>query len=355
MKRLKLGDSEILVSKVCLGTMIFGGQVDEKLADKILNYACENEINFIDTAEMYPIPDKKEKFGVTEKIIGSWLKKSKKNRDQLVIASKVSGPSRSADSHTDQSDQLSEKNIIISCEASLRRLNTDYIDLYQIHWPGRHAARFGNSYFDSEKVGEEDQESIETQLYALDKLVRQGKVRAIGLSNETPYGVHEFISVAKSRGYTKISSVQNPYCLIGRMAENGLDEMLVKLGISFLGYSPLAFGLLTGKYDLDGVDGLVPQNNSRLAMYQSMRKQRWGKSRSQKVSLTYNMLARELGMKPAQMALAFCYHKKFVGSTVIGVSNLNQLKENIDALSIELGTEILSKIDEIRYINGDPV
>ena len=185
--------------------------------------------------------------------------------------------------------------------------------------------------------------------------MKQGKVRAIGLSNETPYGVHEFISVAERRGYTKISSVQNPYCLIGRMAENGLDEMLFKLDITFLGYSPLAFGLLTGKYDRGLMSNAGTPRNSRLALYESVRKQRWGKSYSLEVAIIYNKLARDVGLTPAEMALAFCYRKKLLGSTIIGVTSLGQLKENIKAFSIQLGSELLTRIDEIRYIKRDPV
>jgi len=356
MNHICLGKSKIIVSKICLGTMTFGEQVDEKLSNHILNYAFDSGINFIDTAEMYPIPAKKNTYGRTEEIIGGWLKKTTNSRNEIIIASKVSGPSRGMDWIRGGASELTSNDIIASCEASLKRLNTDYIDLYQIHWPVRHAAIFGNLYFDSSKSKVEDIDLIENQLFALDKLVKEGKVRAIGVSNETPYGIYEFVRISEKLGYQKIITIQNPYCLIGRMAENGLDEMLFNLGITFLGYSPLAFGLLTGKYDQGiSVGGASLSGGPRLELYESVRNQRWGKKQSLEVAIKYNKLAREFGLKPSQMALAFCYGKKLLGSTIIGVTSLNQLKENIDAISINLSPELLSKIDEVRYIYRDPV
>jgi len=354
MKKVILGKTSIEVSKVCLGTMTFGEQVGEVDAHNIMDLAVESGVNFIDSAEMYPIPASTTTYGTTEKIIGNWIKK-KKNRESIVIATKVSGPSRGMEWIRGASSTLNAVDIIESCENSLRRLKTDYIDLYQIHWPARHAPMFGNLYFDPEKAGKGDSRLIEEQLFALDSLVHQGKVRTIGLCNETPFGVSEFIRVADKNNLANIATVQNPYCLIGRAVENGLDEILFNKKISFLGYSPLAFGLLTGKYDEFGAGDLRSPTNARLSLYESMQNQRWGKQYSQEVARIYNKLARDNGLTPVQLALAFCYQKKLVSSTLIGVTSKDNLRENLDATSIKLEPELLKKIDEIRYLKRDPV
>lgn len=353
MQKVPLGRSNILVTKVCLGTMTFGEQVSEKDAHSIMDLAVDGGINFIDTAEMYPVPAKASTYGNTEQIIGKWIEK--KNRSSIIIATKVSGPSRGMEWIRGGSSSLSAIDIIKSCEDSLKRLKTDYIDLYQIHWPARHTSMFGNLYFDPDKAETSDIKLIEEQLFALDSLVQQGKVRAIGVCNETPFGVSQFMRVAENNNITNISSVQNPYCLIGRAAENGLDEMLFNYQVSFLGYSPLGFGLLTGKYDEFGVGDPRSPKNARLSLYESMRNQRWGKQFAQEVARIYNKIARENGLTPVQLALAFCYQKKLVSSMIIGVTSNNNLKENLDAVSINLDPEILKKIDEIRYLKRDPV
>lgn len=354
MQKVPLGRSNILVTKVCLGTMTFGEQVSEKDSHSIMDLAVDGGINFIDTAEMYPVPAKASTYGNTEQIIGKWIEK-KKNRSSIIIATKVSGPSRGMEWIRGGSSTLSAIDIIRSCEDSLKRLKTDYIDLYQIHWPARHTSMFGNLYFDPDKAKTSDTKLIEEQLFALNSLVQQGKVRAIGLCNETPFGVSQFMRVAKNNNLTDISSVQNPYCLIGRAAENGLDEMLFNYKVSFLGYSPLGFGLLTGKYDEFGVGDPRSPKNARLSLYESMRNQRWGKPFPWEVARIYNKLARENGLTPAQLALAFCYQKKLVSSTIIGVTSIGNLKENLAALSITLNQDLLDRIDQIRYLKRDPV
>lgn len=354
MQKVMLGRSNIFVSKVCLGTMTFGEQVCERDAKDIMDLAFDSGVNFIDTAEMYPVPALSHTYGNTERIIGNWIEK-KKIRESIIIATKVSGPSRGMEWIRGGSSTLNAVDIIRSCEESLKRLKTDYIDLYQIHWPTRHAPMFGNLYFDPNKAQLNDCKLIEEQLMALDSLVKQGKVRAIGLCNETPFGVSEFIKAAQKNNITEISSIQNPYCLIGRAAENGLDEMLFNLNISFLAYSPLAFGLLTGKYDEFGVGDLRSPKNARLSLYESMRDQRWGRKFAHEVAKIYNNLAKEHGFTPVQLALAFCYHKSLVSSTIIGVTSIENLKENLAAIAIIVESELLRKIDEVRYLNRDPV
>ena len=237
-------------------------------------------------------------------------------------------------------------------EASLRRLQTDVIDLYQIHWPERHVPAFGNLYYDPAK--ETSQTPIREQLEALAGLVKAGKVRYIGLSNETPYGVHEFVRLAEQHGLPRVATVQNPYCLINRTWENGLDETCHRLNVSLLAYSPLGFGLLTGKYDESGTTGPNAPQGARIASYESVRKQRWGRPEALAASRRYNQLARDNGMTPTQMALAFCYTKWQVASTIIGVTSVAQLDEDLNAWGTTLSPEVLKAIDAIRWELRDP-
>ena len=252
MNKVFLGQSDLQVTPICLGTMTFGEQVNEADAHAILDRAVERGINFLDTAEMYAVPPRAETFGATETIIGRWLAQRPGLRQKLVLATKVAGPSRGMP-WVRAGAGLTAADIFASCEASLRRLQTDVIDLYQIHWPERHVPMFGAMYYDPAK--ETSQTPIREQLEALATLVRQGKVRHIGLSNETPYGVHEFVRLAEQHGLPRVATVQNAYCLLNRSVENGLDEPMHRLQVSLLPYSPLAFGLLTGKYDASGLTG----------------------------------------------------------------------------------------------------
>ena len=239
-----------------------------------------------------------------------------------------------------------------SCEASLKRLQTETIDLYQIHWPERHAPVFGNMYYDPAK--ETSETPIHAQLDALAGLVKAGKVRTIGLSNETPYGVHEFVRLAEQHSLPRVATVQNVYCLVSRALENSLDESMHRLGVSLLAYSPLAFGLLTGKYDQSGIDGPDAPKGARISSYESVRKQRWGRPEALAAARRYNTLARDNGMTPAQMALAFCYTKWQVASTIIGVTSLVQLDEDLDAYGTTLTPEMLTEINKIRWDIRDP-
>ena len=351
MKTIPLGHSDLHVTPICLGTMTFGEQVAEADAHAILSRSLERGVNFIDTAEMYAVPARADTCGATETIIGRWFAKNPGARQKLVLATKVAGPSRGMP-WIRQGAGMTAADIVASCEGSLRRLQTDVIDLYQIHWPERHVPAFGTKYYDPAK--ETTQTPLHEQLQALAGLVKAGKVRHIGLSNETPYGVHEFVRLAEQHGLPRVATVQNPYCLINRSYENALDESCHRLGVSLLAYSPLGFGLLTGKYDASGIDGPDAPQGARIASYASVRQQRWGRPEALAAARRYNALARAHGLTPAQLALAFCYTKWQVASTIIGVTSLAQLDDDLDAWGTTLSPELLAQIDAIRWELGDP-
>ena len=351
MKTIQLGQSDLHVTPICLGTMTFGEQVGEADSHAILDRSLERGVNFIDTAEMYAVPARAPTFGATETIIGNWFAKRPGARQKLVLASKVAGPSRGMP-WIREGKGMTAADIVASCEGSLRRLQTDVIDLYQIHWPERHVPAFGTKYYDPAK--ETAQTPIHEQLQALAGLVQAGKVRHIGLSNETPYGVHEFVRLAEQHGLPRVATVQNPYCLINRSYDNALDETCHRLNVSLLAYSPLGFGLLTGKYDASGIEGPDAPQGARIASYESVRKQRWGRPEALAAARRYNQLAREHGLTPTQLALAFCYNNWRVGSTIIGVTSLAQLDEDLSAWGTTLSPELLAAIDQIRWQVGDP-
>ena len=352
MKKVQLGQSDLHVTPICLGTMTFGEQVDEAVAHSILDRAADRGINFMDAAEMYSVPAKAETFGATETILGNWFAKRPAARQQWVVATKVAGPARAMPWIRGGSPDLTAADITAACNASLKRLQTDVIDLYQIHWPVRNVPMFGMLYFEATK--DKTVTSIHTQLEALAALVKAGKVRQIGVSNETPYGVHEFVRLAGQHGLPQIATLQNPFCLVNRTYENGLDETMYRLGVSLLAYSPLAFGLLTGKYDKSGTEGPDAPKNARIGHYESVRKQRWGRPEAFAAARRYNALATARGLTPTQMALAFCYTKWQVASTIIGVTSVAQLDQNIDAFGTILSAELLADIDKIRWEIRDP-
>ena len=353
MNQVQLGRSDLHVTPICLGTMTFGEQVSEADAHAILDRALERGINFLDTAEMYSVPTRAETFNLTEKIIGNWFASRPGARQKMQVATKVAGPSRGMDWVRKGSPNLTPADIVAACDDSLRRLKIDVIDLYQIHWPVRHVPMFGQMYFDPAK-DDATVTPIHQQLEALGQLVQAGKVRAIGLSNESPYGVHEFVRLAELHNLPRVATVQNPYCLVNRTVENGLDETLYRLGVSLLAYSPLGFGLLTGKYDSSGFTGADAPQDGRIARFESVRKQRWGRAESLEAARRYNALAREHGLTPTQMALAFCYTKWQVTSTIIGVTSVAQLDEDLDAWGTTLAPELLKAIDAIRKELRDP-
>ena len=352
MNKVQLGTSGLHVTPICLGTMTFGEQVGEADSYAILNRALTHGINFIDAAEMYSVPARAETFGATESIIGNWFEKTPGARQQTVLATKVAGPSRGMPWIRNGSADLTGADIVHACESSLKRLKTDVIDLYQIHWPARHVPAFGVVYFDPAK--DKPVTSIHDQLEAMATLVKAGKVRAVGLSNETPYGVHEFVRLAEQHGLPRVATVQNPYCLLNRTVENGLDETMHRLGVSLLAYSPLAFGLLTGKYDAAGIDSAESPKEGRMAKFDSMKKQRWGRPEALVAARRYNALAIANGMTATQFALAFCYTKWQVASTIIGVTTLAQLDEDVAAFGTTLSDEVLAEVDKIRWDLRDP-
>ena len=351
MKTIRLGQSDLLVTPICLGTMTFGEQVDEATAHDILDRSLERGVNFVDTAEMYAVPPRAETFNATEKIMGNWLAKRPGAREQLVIATKVAGPSRNMPWIRGGSPDLTGDDILGACDGSLKRLNIDVIDLYQIHWPVRSVPAFGALYYQPK---ENEGTAIHAQLEALHKLVQAGKVRAVGLSNETPYGVHEFVRLAEQYGLPRVATVQNGYSLLNRSVENALDETMQRLQVSLLAYSPLSFGLLSGKYDDTGLTGPGAPAQARLTKFESSRKQRWGRPEALATAKRYSALAREHGLTPVQLALAFCYTKWQVASTIIGVTSVAQLDECLDVWGTTLSKELLTSIDAIRWESRDP-
>ena len=351
MKKINLGVSDLNVTPICLGTMTFGEQVNESVSHNILDRSLALGINFIDTAEMYSVPARAETCGATESIMGNWFSSRPGARQKVVLATKVAGPSRGMP-WVREGLGMTAQDILNSCDASLKRLKTDVIDLYQIHWPERHVPAFGAMYFDPAK--DKIETSIHEQLLAMDKWVKAGKVRYIGLSNETPYGTHEFVRLAEQHGLPRVASVQNPYCLTNRTYDNALDETCHRLNVSMLAYSPLAFGALTGKYDQSGFVGQGAPSDARIGKFETVRKQRWGRESALDAARLYNQLARDNGMTPTQMALAFCYSRWSVASTIIGVTSVTQLEENVKAWDTQLSPEVLAQIDAIRLVHRDP-
>jgi aryl-alcohol dehydrogenase-like predicted oxidoreductase len=345
MKMHQLGRTGLTVSRVCLGTMTFGEQNTEADAHSQLDYALERGINFVDTAEMYPVPPNARTQGSTERFVGSWLKQSGK-RGEVVLATKAAGPNPNMSWIRGGRQNLDAANLRAALEDSLRRLQTDYVDLYQLHWPSRNVPIFGANSFDPAK--ERDSVPIEETLAALGELVKEGKIRHIGVSNESPWGVAEYIKQAEMKGLPRIATIQNLYNLTARAFETTLlDEVCYREGVSLLAYSPLAFGQLSAKY-LDD-----PKAHGRLTIFPPTWSPRYLRPPVLAAVKEYAALARANGMSPAQMSLAWCYSRWFVGSTIIGATTLEQLKENIDAESVTLSDEVVAAIDAIhaRYTN----
>lgn len=345
MKYNKLGDSDLLVSEICLGTMTYGQQNTVEEAAQQLDYAVANGVNFIDTAEMYPVPGRAETQGKTEEYIGEWL--VKQQRDKLVVATKIAGPSPRLNWIRGENHRIDRANIEQAIDTSLKRLKTDYIDLYQIHWPDRYVPLFGGAPYDP--ANERDTVPIAEQLEVFADLIKAGKIRYLGLSNETPWGVCEFCQVAEKLGLAKVVSIQNAYNLTNRIFEIHLSEACRFNNIGFLAYSPLGFGLLSGKY-LKG----IPEN-SRLALFQGFG-QRYDKGNMSEAVEAYVEVARKYGLSPAQMALAFVRSRWFVTSTIIGATTLEQLQENLGSLNVTLDKGVFAAIEAVhtRYPNPTP-
>ncbi len=320
--------------------MNWGQQNTEEDAHAQLDYAVEHGVNFIDTAEAYPIPPDPEKQGATERYLGSWLKKREK-RSNLIIASKVAGVfQKSMIKQRDASAGYTRENIRAAVNGSLERLGLEYLDLYQVHVPDRKANYFGIRGF--ENVAEEDVTSIEETLAALDELVKDGKVRAVGVSNETPWGVSEYLRIAREKGYTRIVAIQNQYSLINRTFEIGLSEICLRENVGLLAYSPLSGGVLSGKY----LDGAKPEG-ARFTLF-SRNSERYNNLRVQEAARRYVELAKKHDLNPSAMALAFVASRSFTTSAIIGATTMEQLKTNVAAGDLELSNEVMEGIREIH-------
>jgi len=339
-----LGDSGLKVSALALGTMTFGEQNSEVEAHAQLDYAVARGINFVDTAEMYPVAPRAETVHRTESYIGSWLKRQQ--RDKLIVATKIAGPARGF-SWIRGGPRIDRAQINAAIDGSLRRLQTDYVDLYQIHWPDRYVPMFGSVSYDVSQ--ERDSVPVEEQLLALSELVKAGKVRHIGLSNETPWGVMEFVRCAEQLGLPRIVSMQNAYHLMNRTFEGGLAEVCQRSKVALLGYSPLAFGWLTGKYLVD------PQADGRITRFPNFG-QRYAKVNVPPAVQEYLRIAQQAGLTPATLALAFARTRWFMGSVILGATSLAQLKEDIDSAAVTLSPEVLEQIEAVhrRYPNPAP-
>lgn len=342
MEYRKLGNSDLQVSALCLGTMTFGEQNTEADAHAQLDLAVSHGINFIDTAEMYPVAPRAETAHRTESYIGTWLKKQP--RDKLIIATKITGPGRGFN-WIRNGPRITRKQITDAIEGSLRRLQTDYVDLYQIHWPDRYVPMFGATSYDVAQ--ERDSTPIAEQLAALAELAEHGKVRHIGISNETPWGVSEFVRCAEQAGLPKIVSIQNAYSLLNRTFESGLAEVCRHANVGLLAYSPLAFGWLSGKYLAD------PHAKGRITLFPGFG-QRYAKPNVLAATREYVRIAQDAGLSPAQMALAFARTRWFNASVILGATKLEQLKENLDSAEVKLSADALEKIDAVHKLYPNP-
>ena len=343
MKFKKLGTTELEVSLICLGTMTWGTQNSEKDAFEQMDYSISEGVNFFDTAEIYSVPPSKESYGRTEVIIGNWLEK-RKNRDKIILASKVAGPG--CNWIRGGGNNFNEKKIGEAIEGSLKRLKTDYIDLYQLHWPERSTNFFGRRDY-SVNDEEGDWHSFESVLQALEKFIKSGKIRFIGMSNETPYGLSKYIEISKSEKLPRMMSVQNPYNLVNRTYEIGMAEISIREKCGLLVYYPLAAGALSGKYR----NGKMPKN-SRQALFKGW--ERHLNPLAMKAYDEYFKLAKEYNLTMVQLAQAFVNSRPFVTSNIIGATTIEQLKENIDSVNVELSTEIIDKINLIHNNNPNP-
>jgi aryl-alcohol dehydrogenase-like predicted oxidoreductase len=342
MEYRQLGASDLKVSALCLGTMTFGEQNSEADAHAQLDLAVSRGVNFIDAAEMYPVPPRAETQGLTESYIGSWLKHQR--REELIVATKIAGPSRGF-AWIRNGPHINREHITSAIDDSLKRLQTEYIDLYQIHWPDRYVPMFGATSYD---VAEEHESTpIAEQLQVMADMVKAGKIRHIGLSNETPWGVSEFAQCAEKMGLPKIITVQNAYHLMNRSFETGLAEVCHHTKVGLLAYSPLAFGHLTGKYLAD------PNAKGRITQFANFG-QRYAKPNVPAATKEYVRIAQEAGLTPATMALAFARTRWFTSSVILGATNLDQLKENLDSAEVVLSAEVLEKIEAVHKLYPNP-
>ena len=349
MKYRKLGNTDIEVSVICLGTMTFGEQNSQEEGFQQMDYALDRGINFFDTAELYAVMPRKETYGKTEEIIGNWFEK-RKNRNKIILASKIASKVdndlewiRRGSNHLG----FDKKNINEAIDGSLKRLQTDYIDLYQLHWPERKIAKFGTLDFNYDPHDREWTE-IQEVLENLNDLVKQGKIRYVGLSNETPWGVMKFLQTAEANNLPRMMSIQNVYSLVNRVFDIANSEVSIRENCGLLAYSPLAGGRLSGKY----LNNQKPQN-ARYTLW-PRRFSRHHTNRGEIAIEKYFNLAQKYNIQPSTFANAFVNSRPFITSNIIGATTINQLKENIDSIDIELSKEILNDIEEIHLSDPNP-
>ncbi|MFM0492442.1 NADP(H)-dependent aldo-keto reductase [Paraburkholderia caledonica] len=348
MEYRRLGDSDVQVSLIGLGTMTWGEQNTEQDAHAQIDYALDHGVNLIDTAEMYPVPPRAETQGSTERFIGTWLAKHRSAREKIVLATKIAGPARQPHNPRHirgETNQFDRKNLTEALNDSLKRLQTDYVDLYQLHWPDRNTMTFGRPAYPW--VDDEYTVPIDETLSVLADFVKAGKVRHVGVSNETPWGVAQFLRASEKLGLPRIVSIQNPYSLLNRTYEAGLSEYAHRDNIGLLAYSPLAFGWLSGKYE-----GGARPAGARISLFE--RFQRYSKPQAIQATTRYVELAKRHRMSPAQLALAFVNSRPFVTSNLIGATSLDQLKENIASVDVKLSQDVLEEIDALHQLQPNP-
>ncbi|MGY6258336.1 NADP(H)-dependent aldo-keto reductase [Paraburkholderia caledonica] len=348
MEYRRLGDSDVQVSLIGLGTMTWGEQNTEQDAHAQIDYALDHGVNLIDTAEMYPVPPRAETQGSTERFIGTWLAKHRSAREKIVLATKIAGPARQPHNPRHirgETNQFDRKNLTEALNDSLKRLQTDYVDLYQLHWPDRNTMTFGRPAYPW--VDDEYTVPIDETLSVLADFVKAGKVRHVGVSNETPWGVTQFLRASEKLGLPRIVSIQNPYSLLNRTYEVGLSEYAHRDNIGLLAYSPLAFGWLSGKYE-----GGARPAGARISLFE--RFQRYSKPQAIQATTRYVELAKRHRMSPAQLALAFVNSRPFVTSNLIGATSLDQLKENIASVDVKLSQDVLDEIDALHQLQPNP-
>jgi len=344
MEYRQLGHSDVKVSVICLGTMTWGEQNTESEAHQQLDYAIERGVNFIDTAELYPVPPRAETYGRTEQYIGSWLKQ-RNNRNDVVLASKVASRSDWITYMRDGNICLDRKNIEAALDKSLQRLQTDYLDLYQLHWPDRNTNFFGKLGFEYDP--DDNPVSIEETLDVINDIIQSGKVRYFGLSNETPWGAMQFVKLAEQKNFPKPVSIQNPYNLLNRSYEIGLSEVSHRENMGLLAYSPLGFGVLSGKY----LNNVRPEG-ARLTLFD--RFDRYTNENALRATEAYVAIAERHNLDPAQMALAYVNGRSFLTANIIGATNIDQLKTDIDSIDIKLDDSVMAEIEATHTAIPNP-
>lgn len=344
MQYRKLGRTDLSVSAICLGTMTWGMQNSEAEGHAQMDYALDHGVNFWDTAEMYPIPVAHERFGHTEAIIGSWLK-SRGKRDKVILATKIVGPDERFTKTRDGVNRFTRANLQAAIDGSLKRLNTDYIDLYQLHWPERTINAFGRLYYEHD---EEEFTPFADVLRVLGEAVQAGKIRHVGLSNETPWGAMRWLQLAEAGVGPRMASIQNCYHLMNRIFEIGLAEVAIREQCGLLAFSPLAMGVLSGKY----LNGARPEG-ARMTRFTNFG--RYMAPRAQEATAAHVALARKHGLDPAQMALAWINSRPFVTANIIGATNLDQLQSNIASIDVKMTPELVKEIEELQKVYTIPV